>query len=141
MNAYLAVAGGALILLAVIGLLIWLLIREARAAQAAKDATQIRDQTIAKKQADIIAEHRDPDPETRWPRSTLGSRPADRRRTPRLPDRRRLKLLSVRLWIWLWKCRHSGFLVDRLFGMFLFCSHGVKGAKTSFSATLARRAS
>lgn len=61
MNAYLAVAGGALILLAVIGLLIWLLIREARAAQAAKDATQIRDQTIAKKQADIIAEHRDPD--------------------------------------------------------------------------------
>lgn len=61
MNTYLAVGGGALILLAIIGLLIWLVIRGARAEQAAKDATQIKDQTIAKKQADIIAEHRDPD--------------------------------------------------------------------------------
>lgn len=61
MNAYLAIGGGALILLAIIGLLIWLVIRGARAEQAAKDATQIKDQTIAKEQADIIAEHRDPD--------------------------------------------------------------------------------
>lgn len=61
MNTYLAVGGGALLLLAIIGLLIWLVIREARAAQAARDATQIKDQTIAKEQADIVAEHRDPD--------------------------------------------------------------------------------
>lgn len=61
MNTYLAIGGGALILLAVIGLLIWLVIREARAAQAAKDAAQIKDQTIAKEQADIVAEHRDPE--------------------------------------------------------------------------------
>lgn len=61
MSAYLAVGGGALILLAIIGLLIWLVIREARAAQAAKDANTAKDQAIAKKQADIVAEHRDPD--------------------------------------------------------------------------------
>lgn len=61
MNTYLAVGGGALLLLAIIGLLSWLLIREVRAAQAARDATQIKDQTIAKEQADIVAEHRDPD--------------------------------------------------------------------------------
>lgn len=61
MNTYLAVGAGALILLAVIGLLIWLVIREARAAQAAKDAVQTKDQDIARKQADVIAEHRDAD--------------------------------------------------------------------------------
>jgi hypothetical protein len=61
MNTYLAVGGGALLLLAIIGLLIWLVIREARAAQAARDATAKKDQDVAKKQADIIAEHRDPD--------------------------------------------------------------------------------
>ncbi|MBN8968929.1 MAG: hypothetical protein J0G95_10765 [Rhizobiales bacterium] len=61
MSTYLAVGGGALIFLAIIGLLIWLLVREARAAQAARDATTIKDQTHAAKQAEIIAEHRDPD--------------------------------------------------------------------------------
>lgn len=61
MSAYLAVGGGALICLAIIGLLIWLVIREARAAQAARDANATKDQAIAKKQADIVAEHRDPD--------------------------------------------------------------------------------
>lgn len=60
-SAYLAVGGGALIFLAIIGLLIWLVIREARAAQAARDANATKDQTIAKKQAEIVAEHRDPD--------------------------------------------------------------------------------
>ncbi len=60
-SAYLAVGGGALICLAIIGLLIWLVIREARAAQAARDANATKDQAIAKKQADIVAEHRDPD--------------------------------------------------------------------------------
>lgn len=61
MSTYLAVGGGALILLAIIGLLLWLVIREVRAAQAARDAIQIKEQAVAKKQADIIAEHRDPD--------------------------------------------------------------------------------
>lgn len=61
MNTYLAIGGAAVLLLAIIGLLIWLVIREARAAQAARDATATKDQDVAKKQADIIAEHRDPD--------------------------------------------------------------------------------
>lgn len=61
MNTYLAIGGAALILLAIIGLLIWLVIRGAKAEQAAKDSALIKDQDIAKRQAEIVAEHRDPD--------------------------------------------------------------------------------
>jgi len=60
-NTYLTAAAVFVGVLAIIGLLVWLLIREVRAAQAARDASAIKDQDIAKKQADIIAEHRDPD--------------------------------------------------------------------------------
>ncbi len=59
MNTYLAIGGAALLLLAIIGGLIWAVVRGAKAQQKAED--QIKDQAIAKKQAEVVAEHRDPD--------------------------------------------------------------------------------
>lgn len=59
MTTYAIIGASALGVLLLIGGLIWAVVQRAKAQQKAED--QIKDQAIAKKQADIIAEHRDPD--------------------------------------------------------------------------------
>lgn len=59
MTTYAIIAASALGVLLLIGGLVWAVVRRATAQQKAED--QLKDQAIAKKQADIVAEHRDPD--------------------------------------------------------------------------------
>lgn len=59
MTTYAIIGASALGVLLLIGGLIWAVVRGAKAEQKAED--QIKDQSHAKKQAEIVAEHRDPD--------------------------------------------------------------------------------